>query len=520
MHVRRKRAPKPAPSSGVSSDITTPGRDLARRILEAVPAGVVQVSMQGAICFANAAAMDFLGLSYDELSTVYVSDFDRKVICDDGRPCAAGDYPVSRCLATGKPQLPTTLGVQRPDGNTRWGIFSAVPVHDDDERLFGAVVTFIDITERRQTEEALREGEERYRHLVELCPDGILVHTEGNVLFANKALAEILEMKNSSELIGVPVMDIVHPSFRRVVQRRIKELLNGAPAQPWMEQKLVRRNGSAVEIEAAARPFTFKGRHAVQVMLRDITDRKRRDEERDQLFNQVESARARLELLSRRLVDVQEAERRRIARELHDEIGQELTALKLDLDRCASIGRGETSGAMREAQTRVDHLVSLVRQMSLELRPTMLDDLGLVPTLHWHFDRYTAVSGVRVHFKHNGVTDRRFPVRIETAAYRMIQEALTNVVRHSKAKEVSVRVWASDSALSIQVEDGGTGFDPEAALAARISSGLSGMRERAALLGGHLTIESTPGAGAHLTAEFPLSHNSESTNEQNTDRFG
>ncbi|HMJ64524.1 MAG TPA: PAS domain S-box protein, partial [Candidatus Binatia bacterium] len=281
--------------------------------------------MQGAICFANAAAMDFLGLSYDELSTVYVSDFDRKVICDDGRPCAAGDYPVSRCLATGKPQLPTTLGVQRPDGNTRWGIFSAVPVHDDDERLFGAVVTFIDITERRQTEEALREGEERYRHLVELCPDGILVHTEGNVLFANKALAEILEMKNSSELIGVPVMDIVHPSFRRVVQRRIKELLNGAPAQPWMEQKLVRRNGSAVEIEAAARPFTFKGRHAVQVMLRDITDRKRRDEERDQLFNQVESARARLELLSRRLVDVQEAERRRIARELHDEIGQELT---------------------------------------------------------------------------------------------------------------------------------------------------------------------------------------------------
>src|SRR6187455_2182020 len=131
MHVKRKRARKPAPSRGVSSGIRTPGRDLARRILEAVPAGVVQVSLEGAICFANAAAMDFLGLSCDELFRGYLSDFDRKVIYDDGRPCAASDYPVSRCLATGKPQLPTTLGVQRPDGNTRWGIFSAVPVHDD-----------------------------------------------------------------------------------------------------------------------------------------------------------------------------------------------------------------------------------------------------------------------------------------------------------------------------------------------------------------------------------------------------
>src|SRR6185436_7417758 len=154
-----------------------------------------------------------------------------------------------------------------------------------------------------------------------------------------------------------------------------------------------------------------------------------RDEERDQLFNQVESARARLELLSRRLVDVQEAERRRIARELHDQVGQELTALKLTLDRFDAQGAAGSAQAIIDAQSQVNQLVNLVRQMSLDLRPIMLDDLGLLPALHWHLDRYFAMSGVRVNFKHSGVTDRRFPPEIETAAYRVVQEALTNVVR-------------------------------------------------------------------------------------------
>jgi signal transduction histidine kinase len=143
--------------------------------------------------------------------------------------------------------------------------------------------------------------------------------------------------------------------------------------------------------------------------------------------------------------------------------------------------------------------------MSLDLRPTMLDDLGLVPALHWHFDRFSGTSGVRVDFKHTGVTDRRFAPDIETAAYRVVQEALTNVVRHAQAKEISVRLWASQNCLSVQVEDTGVGFDPEKALAAGSSSGLSGMRERAALLGGRVRIESTPGSGSHLTAEFPVS---------------
>lgn len=517
MDVRQKLV-KPRPRKRASSANATYDSDVAQRILEAVPGGVIKVSNAGAISFANAAAISFLGLSYDDLSKLYVSDFKDSVYYENGGRCPVSEYPVSKCLASGVAQRDITLGVSRPDGEIYWGVFTALPLQDDEGRVQGAVVTFIDITERYRAEHALRESEDRYRQLVELCPDGILVHTGGLLLFVNQALVEMLGADSADDLIGTPIMDIVHPGYRAAVVRRVKELKDGALEQPWMEQKLLRRDGSEIEIEAASRPFTLQGRHAVQVLVRDIRLRKRSEHERENLFQQVESARARLEVLSRRLVEVQEAERRRVARELHDHVGQELTALKLALDRCASRPRVEASKALDEARERVNGLVGIVRQMSLDLRPAMLDDLGLLPALHWHFDRYFAVSGIKVDFKHSGVSDRRFSPEIETAAYRVVQEALTNVVRHSRAREVVVRLWTTGKALSVQIEDLGVGFDRDAALTAHASSGLSGMRERAALLGGRFSIDSTPGAGTHLTAEFPLNHNQHDngTDEQNS----
>lgn len=478
--------------------------ELPRRILESVPAGICQVSLKGAISFANSVAVDFLGLSYDELSKMYIADFEGKVVYEDGRGCPVAESPAARCLATGQPHPATTLGIARPDRRVWWGIFSALPVHDDQGNLSGAVVTFIDITSRKKTEQALRESEARYRQLVELCPDGILIHADGEIVFANPAVTAIFGANKPADLVSLPVIQLVHPDFRDTVVARIRRLEEGASQQPWHELKVARLDGSFVDVEAASQAVLLNGQRSMQVMIRDITARKRSDRERDQLFAEVEAARSRLELLSRRLVTVQEAERRHVARELHDHIGQELTALKLSLDRYAGAPAETSAQLLDEARRRVDHLVKLVREMSLDLRPTMLDDLGLVPALHWHFDRFFGTSGIRVNFKHSGLSARRFASDIETAAYRVVQEALTNVVRHSGAKEVTVRLWASDDSLCVQVEDLGAGFDPERAFAAGTSSGLSGLRERAALLGGRLRVESAPGSGAHLTAEFPV----------------
>ena len=231
------------------------------------------------------------------------------------------------------------------------------------------------------------------------------------------------------------------------------------------------------------------------------------------LSEQVSASRNRLRALSRRLAEAQEAERRHIARELHDEIGQDLTALKLLLEIGALQPADGIKDNLAEAQRLVSELMGLVRDLSLDLRPAMLDDLGLLPAFLWYFERYRARTGVQVTFEHGGLEERRFPPDVETAAYRIVQEALTNVARHAHADEVTVRLRAGQAALHLQVEDWGIGFDPKSVLDARATGGLSGMEERVALLGGQLTTESAPGSGTHLTVELPLSRSVEQREE-------
>jgi len=225
--------------------------------------------------------------------------------------------------------------------------------------------------------------------------------------------------------------------------------------------------------------------------------------EKGQLFEEVRAGRERLESLSHRLLEVQEEERRHIARELHDEIGQELTGLKLALSAIERLPIEAARIQLGELHKFVDALLTHVRDLSLDLRPGMLDDLGLLPALLWLFGRYSSQTPVRVTVEHSGL-GRRFPSKVETAAYRIVQEALTNVARHAGVTEVTVRAWADSTTVNVQVADQGAGFDPERASANGATSGLRGMRERSVLLGGNITIESAPGAGTRLSAELPI----------------
>jgi signal transduction histidine kinase len=193
---------------------------------------------------------------------------------------------------------------------------------------------------------------------------------------------------------------------------------------------------------------------------------------------------------------LEEAERRHLAKELHDEVGQSLTALKLRLQVA------DESEQVLQARSLVDELLQRVSNLALDLRPAMLDDLGLLPALVWLFERYTTQTSVKVEFAHDGLDGRVSPV-VETAAFRIVQEGLTNVARHAAVPSVKVRVWRHGRALSVQVFDAGKGFDVAATLAAARSTGLSGMRERAAALGGNLAVESNA-EGTRLTAELPL----------------
>ncbi len=217
----------------------------------------------------------------------------------------------------------------------------------------------------------------------------------------------------------------------------------------------------------------------------------------------TEREREELRALSRRTVEAQENERRTIAHELHNVLGQSMTVLKLILDKAMHSSAEGIWTILEEAQAVVDEVVARVRDLSLELLPSMLDDLGLLPTLLWYCPHHNDRTGVRVNFKHTGL-NRNFPPEVSTAAYRIVQEALTNATHHAQVGEVTVHAWADGKMLSLHIEDLGIGFEP-AKVPVGAYSGIKGMQERALSLGGKLTIESTPGAGTTVAAELPLS---------------
>lgn len=211
-----------------------------------------------------------------------------------------------------------------------------------------------------------------------------------------------------------------------------------------------------------------------------------------------------LQASQRRLVEIEEEERRHIALELHDEIGQMLTGLKILLETMPEMTTAAAAERHKQALEYSNELIQRVRNLSLDLRPALLDDLGLIPALQRLFDRMKRQTGLQVEFHHDHLSDTRFAPALEIAGYRIVQEAITNVIRHSGSTQASVQVWANDTTLSIQVEDHGRGFNLADASFIEKSSGLTGMHERVTLLGGKLTIDTSPGRGVLLLAEIPL----------------
>jgi PAS domain S-box-containing protein len=225
------------------------------------------------------------------------------------------------------------------------------------------------------------------------------------------------------------------------------------------------------------------------------------------LLEEVQQGHQRLQVLSHRLIDAQEAERKRLSRELHDQIGQALTAVQISLQSLqSSPGTSVPDDRLGETLNMIDDALEQVHDLSLDLRPSLLDDLGLVAALRWYVDRVASRAGLVRRFEAD-VLETRLAPQIETACFRIAQEALTNVLRHAHAATVWVQVTQRDSGLQLVVQDDGVGFDVRAALSqtgVNASLGLQGMQERAAALGGIVDIKSQPGKGVEVLVGFPL----------------
>jgi PAS domain S-box-containing protein len=231
----------------------------------------------------------------------------------------------------------------------------------------------------------------------------------------------------------------------------------------------------------------------------DVTERVRIDDE-------LRISRQRLEILSRQLLRAQEEERHHLARELHDEIGQVLTAIKISLNESQRLAEGRLQTLLKENMTMIDRAIVQVRNMSLNLRPAQLDLLGLVPALMWLFKQQSNIAHVKTSTEFK-IGERKIPPDLEVVCFRIAQEALTNAIRHGKPSKVSGKLWTDDQSLFLSISDDGSGFNADELQKLGVESkgfGLLSMHERAALVGGQLKIESIIGDGTIITVVFSL----------------
>jgi PAS domain S-box-containing protein len=382
----------------------------------------------------------------------------------------------------------------------RFVLVSKFPVINDTGAVVMVAGTAVDITDRIRAEQALRESDERFRELAASIDDVFWMTDRdcSRVLYVSPAYERIWG-RTCESLYASPKswMDLVHEEDRErvigLLARRVDE-----HTQDYV-YRIVRSDASTRWIHERWFPIRDQQGEIVRFagIASDISLRK-------QAEHDLEDAHARLQGVSRRVIEAQEGEKRRLARELHDHIGQALTAIKLNLQSLKA-PESSSSPALEDSIAIVDQLLQQARQLSLDLRPPLLDDLGLVPALRWHLDEQAQRAGLRAEFSADS-SGNDLSADVAIACFRVAQEAITNVVRHAKASQVELGLrWRGDY-VHLMVCDDGIGFDvarPQQEAGRGRALGLVGMRERTALLGGRLSIKSQPGSGTDVHAVFP-----------------
>lgn len=433
-------------------------------------------------------------------------------VLQNGRELPRNDLPIEVSAATGVEIRDFEEDLMFDDGTVVHTLGNVMPLFDEQGRPRGAVGAFVDITERQQAEQALSESEEKFRSFVEQSSEGVVLLDEGG---------RVIEWNQTQERItGIPRVQAIHVPFWELQYRVLSPELRPARGPEFFREALldafrigeVPLPGRQIEIEVqtpagerrfiqqTAFPIKTAQGYRIGSIFRDVTERKQAEQA-------LRDNQKRLLTLSRQLLHAHETERRAIARELHDDIGQALTAVKLDLQTAQ---RAADPAAVRarldDSIAAVEHALQAVRHLSLDLRPSLLDDLGLAAALRWYIDRQAQRAGFTAEIKIETLPARPAP-EIETICFRVAQEALTNIVRHAKARQVSVVLRQNSARLEMIIRDDGSGFDVYEAREQALrgaSLGLLSMEERVVLGNGRIEIESAPGQGTAIHVWLPL----------------
>lgn len=347
---------------------------------------------------------------------------------------------------------------------------------------------------RHEATRALRGSEARYRNVFDFASDGLLVVDNSDIIVDANLAAGRMHGYAPERLIGRQVESLIEPECRGRFRVFLRRLARESSAR--IELSGVTRQGAPLEIEIKGDLISYGDRTRKLLLVSDLTEHR--------------NAQRRMVHLSRAVLVAQEAERARVARDLHDELGQIITALRMEMD----LSRKRLPVAPETAEAAFGGPIGLLelataelRRICAGLRPPLLDDLGIVPALEQLIERFTKRTGIIASVDLQLADEDRVSNEVALTTYRIAQEALTNITRHADASEISVSLLYRAQTLVLSIYDNGVGFD-ERTLSASPGSGITGMQERARLVGGRLTMHAVLGEGTRVQLEAPLSQSS------------
>jgi PAS domain S-box-containing protein len=513
-----------------------------RALFETMGQGVLYWDVKGKVIAANPAAERILGLTLDQIQGKAPIDPRWKLIRQDGTEVLEEALPAIAALRSGEEMHDAVFRFFNPMlGSYRWVNVNAMPLlRPGEDTPYRAYTILEDITERIQAEAETRQRNEELAALNKIgqaivstldLQETLTTITDYTTRLLSMAATSVILLDETNDDLYFAAASGEGAEF--VVGQRLSKgqgvagwvIENGQPAlipdvsqdDRWHSRFDTEGGFSTRSILCV--PLKSKGRvigaleainkkygfsqddlHLLNALVASVATAI----ENARLFEQVRAGRAQLQTLSRRLVEMQEAERAHVARELHDETGQALSSMLLNLGLLEQEADQPDTVIARtnEMIVMVDDMLENLHRLAMNLRPATLDHLGLVPALEQYIETFNQQYPIKAQFEAVGLGEGRLPPEAETALYRIVQESLTNVLRHAQATQADVLVERRDDQVVVIVEDNGAGFDPETAMqTSRL--GLLGMRERAEMLNGKLVIESAPGSGTTVLVEGP-----------------
>ncbi|MBN2352178.1 MAG: PAS domain S-box protein [Spirochaetales bacterium] len=459
-----------------------------RTVIDSSPVGIVTCTASGNVVSVNPA---FRRMTGEDIGAIFPQNAFRLRLWRESGMLAAAE----KALASGRECRHEARTVS-PRGEESVFDCMFVPFQYREKRRL--LVIMADISERKRAEKELETMHDRFRLLTQATFEGVCIHEGGVALNINEQFHSLFGYK-PDELLGKQVIPLViAPESRETVERRVAEGVRGS-----YEAVGVRKDGTFFPIEIRARSMNFDGHSVRAAAVLDISERKSAELE-------IRKSHEDLRRLADHLNHVREEERKHLAREFHDRLGQSMAALKMDLSLLSrenaagkrGMPRKRLTGELKAAGDLVDEMARVLREIISGLRPQMIDEMGLAAALAWEAERFEIRSGVVCRLVTNAANIPLDP-SCSIALFRVCQEALTNVFRHAGASAVTVELNAVPGFLLLDISDNGRGLADEAKTKPK-TFGLLGMRERALALGGSLAVTSFPGKGTTVTVRLPL----------------